>query len=89
MSTGAESALHGVQGFQGPHHVQGFHGARPGDPTYRFEAEKSGGWKFVHFNGLKSKVQEFGLNKAVWLIISPFTGPRSTATLLRAITETQ
>ena len=50
---------------------------------------KKGGWKFVSFNMLNSKMQEFGLNDTVCLRTSQFSGPRSTATLLRAIIETE
>ena len=35
--------------------VHCFHGAQPGAPTYRFDAEK-GGWKFVHFDVLNSNM---------------------------------
>ena len=49
---------------------------------------KKGGWKFVCFNLLNSKTREFGLDKTECLRISPFSGPRSTATL-RAITDTE
>ena len=50
--------------------------------------QKKGGWKLVHFNVLNPKMQEFGLNKTICLRVSPFSGPRSTATLPRAITDT-
>ena len=43
-------------------YAQYFHGARPGAPTYCFDAEKRG-WRIVHFDVLKSNMQEFGLNK--------------------------
>ena len=34
--------------------VQCFYGARPDAPTYRFDAEKRGERKFVHFDVLNS-----------------------------------
>ena len=44
--------------------VQYFHGAQPGAPTYRFDAEKRG-WKFVQFDVPNSNMQEFGLAKTI------------------------
>ena len=77
-----------MQGFQGLHYVQGFH-VLGLVLQHNTSMPKIGGWEFLHFNLPNSKIQEFGLNKTVCLRISPFSGPRSTATLLQAITDTE
>ena len=55
--------------------------ARHISPTYCSNDEKKREWKFMHFDVLISKMQEFALNKTICWRNCPFTSKRSHFTL--------
>ena len=78
-----------MQGFQGLHYVSRVFTVLGPVLQHIISMLKKKGTEICVFQCAKFENAEFGLNQTVCFRISPFSGPRSIATPLRAITDTE